>query len=187
MIQIFCDGACVPNPGVGAWALTCTFPNKPKAFYLVGVENHTTNNRAELWGFAASLVIADLFPEEPVEIFCDSQYAMAGIAGSQKKTKKNQDLLERMQGIWPPNARAFWVRGHYNCAGNNRADKLAVAAIKRRQQKKIVSPIFGGWDKYKYNYTSQAIYEFKNATEFSSQKNFQLSPKINLILREMLI
>ena len=52
-VEIFTDGACKGNPGVGGWG--ALLRTKGKQRELFGGEAHTTNNRMELMGAIAAL------------------------------------------------------------------------------------------------------------------------------------
>ena len=52
-VEIFTDGACKGNPGVGGWG--ALLKTKGKERELFGGEAHTTNNRMELMGAIAAL------------------------------------------------------------------------------------------------------------------------------------
>ena len=47
MIEIYTDGACSGNPGIGGWGVVILI-NTDQPILLNGGENETTNNRMEL-------------------------------------------------------------------------------------------------------------------------------------------
>ena len=53
VVEIFTDGACKGNPGVGGWG--ALLRTKGKERELFGGEAHTTNNRMELMGAISAL------------------------------------------------------------------------------------------------------------------------------------
>jgi ribonuclease HI len=137
-VEIFTDGACKGNPGVGGWGVLLRYEGKEKTLY--GGEADTTNNRMELMAAIQSLQAL----QEPcqVELTTDSQYVKNGInewlskwksngwrtAG--KKPVKNQDLWQlldeqaaRHQINW------HWVKGHNGHPENELADQLANRGI----------------------------------------------------------
>jgi ribonuclease HI len=84
-VEIFTDGACKGNPGVGGWgALLRTKGNgKPSSGHakereLFGGEAHTTNNRMELMGAIAALEA--LKRHCHVRLHTDSKYVQQGIS-----------------------------------------------------------------------------------------------------------
>ena len=68
-VEIYSDGACRGNPGVGGWGALLTHEGHEKRIY--GCEKDTTNNRMELMGSIAALRVL----KEPSEVvlWTDSQ------------------------------------------------------------------------------------------------------------------
>jgi ribonuclease HI len=137
-VEVFCDGACSGNPGVGGYGSILRCGDKVKE--LSGAEGATTNNRMEMSGAIAALE-ALTRPCEVV-ITTDSQYLVKGmtewISGWQKRgwvnSKKepvlNRDLWEKLLALCAQHqVRWVWVRGHNGHAENERCDELARAAI----------------------------------------------------------
>ena len=135
MVQIFTDGACSGNPGIGGWGVVIII-DKKEPIFLNGGEKHTTNNRMELMAAIQSI----LFFEEKneLEIFTDSKYLKDGIESwiykwkqngwktSNKKAVKNKDLwIELDRVISNHNINWNWVKGHANNEFNEKADYLA--------------------------------------------------------------
>jgi ribonuclease HI len=145
-VEIFCDGACSGNPGVGGWGSVLRYGDKEKE--LSGSEEETTNNRMEL--SAAIMALESLKRPCSVILTTDSQYLAKGmtewIAGwvkkgwlnSKKEPVLNRDLWERLLVL--ANAHRIewrWVRGHNGHLENERCDELARRAIeefKRRER-----------------------------------------------------
>lgn len=59
LIEIFTDGACRGNPGLGGWAALIRYRKQEKTWY--GIEAHTTNNRMELTAALMSVKVLDEF------------------------------------------------------------------------------------------------------------------------------
>ena len=135
MINIYTDGACSGNPGIGGWGAVI-FSNSDDVIFLNGGENITTNNRMELT--AAIKSIAYFKNRSNLEIFTDSKYLKDGIEKwilnwkkngwktSNKKPVKNKDLWVQLdKEILKHNIKWNWVKGHANNEFNEKADSLA--------------------------------------------------------------
>ena len=135
MVQIFTDGACSGNPGIGGWGVVIII-DKKEPIFLNGGERHTTNNRMELMAAIQSILFFD--KKNELEIFTDSKYLKDGIESwiykwkqngwktSNKKTVKNKDLwIELDRVISNHNINWNWVKGHANNEFNEKADYLA--------------------------------------------------------------
>ena len=135
MINIYTDGACSGNPGIGGWGAVI-FSNSDDVVFLNGGENITTNNRMELT--AAIKSISYFKNRSNLEIFTDSKYLKDGIERwilnwkkngwktSNKKPVKNKDLWVQLdKEILKHNIKWNWVKGHANNEFNEKADSLA--------------------------------------------------------------
>lgn len=138
-ITIYTDGGCRPNPGPGGWGAVILYPGK-KPVELQGGEPATTNNRMELR--AAIEALASLEEPHEVELITDSEYLRQGITKwmpgwrkkgwttSNKSEVKNQDLWQELLGELGRHRVSWqWVKGHAGDRWNERADRLAAAAI----------------------------------------------------------
>jgi ribonuclease HI len=136
---IYTDGGCLGNPGPGGWGAVLRYGPAEKE--LKGGELYTTNNRMEL--MAAIAALETLNRPCQVDLHTDSQYLRHGITKwiegwkangwktAQKKPVKNADLWERLDKARQRHAVEWhWVRGHAGDEGNERAHKLAQAAIR---------------------------------------------------------
>ena len=135
MINIYTDGACSGNPGIGGWgAVIIIDENKP--IYLNGGSSNTTNNRMELT--AAIKALKYFNDSKEINIITDSKYVKDGILSwiknwkkndwktSSKKNVKNKDLwLELDNEISKHSINWNWVKGHAGNANNEKADFLA--------------------------------------------------------------
>src|ERR1043166_3594376 len=137
-VTIHTDGACSGNPGPGGWGAILTYGEHEKE--LKGGEPHTTNNRMEL--MAAIAALEALKRPCTVELHTDSKYVHDGISKwihgwkrngwktADKKPVKNVDLWKRLDAaLGEHDVRWQWVKGHAEQEMNERADRLAVAAI----------------------------------------------------------
>jgi ribonuclease HI len=137
-VEIFCDGACSGNPGIGGYGSILRSGASVKE--LSGAEGATTNNRMEMSGAIAALE-ALTRPCEVV-ITTDSQYLVKGMTewmsgwlkrgwvNSKKEPVLNRDLWEKLLALSKVHKiRWTWVRGHNGHLENERCDELARAAI----------------------------------------------------------
>jgi ribonuclease HI len=139
-MDIYTDGACSGNPGVGGWGVLMRV--KSIETELFGGERATTNNRMELRAVIEALQSLT----EPVEarIYTDSQYVQKGIsiwihtwkrrawktAGNQPV--KNEDLWRRLDALTAGHRLQWhWVRGHAGHPDNERVDALARAGLEQ--------------------------------------------------------
>jgi len=135
MINIYTDGACSGNPGVGGWGVVIILENN-EHIYLNGGDNNTTNNRMEL--IAAIEGLKYFSNSKNVTLFTDSKYVKNGIElwiynwkkngwkTASKKQVKNKELwLELDLEIAKHNIVWKWVKGHAGNEHNEKADFLA--------------------------------------------------------------
>jgi ribonuclease HI len=137
-VEIFCDGACSGNPGVGGYGSILRCGETVKE--LSGAEGATTNNRMEMSGAIAALEA--LTRPCDVVITTDSQYLVKGMTewmsgwlkrgwvNSKKEPVLNRDLWEKLVALSKIHKiKWVWVRGHNGHEENERCDELARAAI----------------------------------------------------------
>lgn len=137
-IEIYTDGACKGNPGVGGWGAWLKFNAHEKS--ISGGEINTTNNRMELTAVIRALEA--LKRSSKVKIYTDSVYVQKGmtewIAGwkaknwrtASKKPVKNDDLWQTLDQLSSKHEIEWcWVKGHAGNVGNERADMLANAGV----------------------------------------------------------
>ena len=134
VVDIFTDGACKGNPGVGGWG--ALLRSKGVERELFGGERETTNNRMELMGAISALEALKRHCQ--VRLHTDSKYVMQGITEwignwkkrgwrtADKRPVKNEDLWRRLDAIVAEHEIEWiWVKGHAGHEGNERADVLA--------------------------------------------------------------
>lgn len=137
-VEIYCDGACLGNPGPGGWAalLVAVRSNKRHEKILFGSEELTTNNRMELT--AAIEGIRALKRRSKVRIYSDSQYVVKGMKEwihnwilkdwktSSRKPVENVDLWQVLSAISSEHDISWhWVKGHAGHPENERVDEIA--------------------------------------------------------------
>jgi ribonuclease HI len=143
-VEIFTDGACSGNPGVGGYGVILRSGTREKE--LSGCNPMTTNNRMELTAVIKALEAL----KKPcrVRVVTDSNYVVQGITAwvfrwlknnwknSQKQNVINQDLWERLLNRSNlHDIKWEWIKGHSDHPENERCDKLARLAIKRCKKK----------------------------------------------------
>jgi ribonuclease HI len=142
-VEIYTDGACSGNPGIGGYGALLRSEGKNKE--LAGSERTTTNNRMELLGVISALEAL----KRPcnIKITTDSNYVLKGMTewidewlrknwrNSQKKEVLNRDLWERLlKAAQPHEIEWVWTKGHKGHIENERCDKLARDAIKKHMK-----------------------------------------------------
>src|SRR5687767_8091739 len=122
-VTIYCDGACLGNPGPGGYAALLMLNSKhPMERVISGYELSTTNNRMELK--AAIMGLRALKRKCRVTVYCDSQYVVkgmtewmprwqnAGFKGARNKTIANVDLWKELLDAANMHMVSWrWVRG----------------------------------------------------------------------------
>ena len=139
-IEIFTDGACKGNPGVGGWGAILIYKDTVKE--ISGTSSDTTNNIMELTAVIKALQL--LKEECHVIITTDSNYVKDGITQwiknwksngwktANKKAVKNQSLWKELDELSSKHHIEWkWVKGHSGHPGNERADELANEAIEQ--------------------------------------------------------
>ena len=134
VVEIWTDGACKGNPGIGGWGAYLIYGKHVKE--LFGGEKETTNNRMELTAVIEALRLLN----RPCKIVLhvDSSYVKDGITKwidgwkaknwrtANKQPVKNVDLWQALQEqIARHEIEWRWVKGHAGIEGNEKADQLA--------------------------------------------------------------
>lgn len=139
-VEIYTDGACSGNPGVGGWASVLLYEQHKKELY--GNDKETTNNRMELTAVIEALKAL----KRPcnVTLYSDSKYVIDSINKDwvykweannwikpDRKPALNTDLWKELLALLEVHRVKFvWVKGHNGNEYNERCDELAVKAIK---------------------------------------------------------
>ena len=144
IIELFSDGACKGNPGLGGWGVL--IKNSKTLYELKGTQQQTTNNRMELVAVIEGL--RSIKEHAYIEITTDSMYVKNGInqwinnwkkngwKTAAKKSVKNKDLWQELDELVQKySIKWLWVKGHSGHPGNERADQLANEAIAEFQDK----------------------------------------------------
>ena len=146
IIELFSDGACKGNPGLGGWGVL--IKNSKTLNELKGSQQQTTNNRMELIAVIEGL--KSIKKHSHIQITTDSMYVKNGInewinnwkkngwRTAAKKPVKNKDLWQELDELVQNySIKWLWVKGHSGHHGNERADQLANEAIEEFQDKII--------------------------------------------------
>lgn len=133
-VDIWTDGACKGNPGMGGWGALLRQGTHEKELW--GGEPDTTNNRMEL--MAVIQALKALKRRCHVVIHTDSQYVQKGMTEwlenwklrgwrtASRQPVKNADLWQELDALVQEHDVSWrWVRGHAGDPGNERADDLA--------------------------------------------------------------
>lgn len=139
VIEMFTDGACQGNPGVGGWGVLMRYRNAEKE--LFGGEQYSTNNRMELMAAVEGLRALNREACQIV-ITTDSEYLRRGITEwihrwqkqgwktANKHPVKNQDLWQALSVEAQKHQIEWrWIKGHSGHRENDIADKLARQGI----------------------------------------------------------
>lgn len=138
-VDIYTDGACSGNPGLGGWCAILIYNGIEKT--ISGFNKQTTNNRMEV--FAIIQGLAALKERCEVTIYSDSAYAVNAIENGwleswkrngwrtgDNKEVKNIDLWNDLSlRMSEHNVRFVKVKGHADNEYNNLCDKTARAEI----------------------------------------------------------
>ncbi len=140
-VEIYTDGACSGNPGVGGYCAILMYNGAEKV--LSGAEKETTNNRMELIAvikglealkescnvnlYSDSQYVVDAFNQKWIESWIANGWRTAG-----KKEVKNPDLWKILVELTNKHSVTFIkVKGHADNEYNNRCDQIAVSEYKK--------------------------------------------------------
>ena len=135
MIEIYTDGACSGNPGIGGWGAVILETDK-EPYFLNGGDKDTTNNRMEL---TAAIKALSFFKEsKTITLVTDSKYVKDGIEKwiynwkkngwktANKKEVSNKELWTELDLLNNEFEVSWnWVKAHSTDRLNNEVDLLA--------------------------------------------------------------
>ncbi len=144
-VNIYCDGACDPNPGQAGTGLAI-YRQGVLAELWYGLYNPAgTNNSAELLGLHHALEFAKaaIARQQTVAVHCDSKYAIDCVTnwafgwkvrGWTRKGGEimNLDLIQQAHALYleiANDVQVLHVRGHVGVEGNELADRMSMLAV----------------------------------------------------------
>ena len=138
ILNIYTDGACKGNPGIGGWGAILEYGNTKKE--IKGYSINTTNNIMELTAVIKALEC--LNRKCKIVITTDSNYVKNGITDwikswknngwktAKKSPVKNKELWIKLDLLVANHDIDWkWIKGHSGHPQNERADELANEAI----------------------------------------------------------
>lgn len=149
-VQIFCDGACDPNPGhAGSGIVVYRDGQLLELWY--GLYNPSgTNNTAELNALHRALLMAEsnIAAGRSVQILCDSVYAINCVSKWAPGWKargwrkaggeiKNLSIIQDAHAVYTritPEVQLTHVSAHVGTEGNELADRMAMYAVTQRDK-----------------------------------------------------
>jgi ribonuclease HI len=141
--HLYCDGACLGNPGPGGWAYR-VWQGRSLMREQSGTEQNTTNNRMELRATIEGL--KSFASASNIVVVSDSRYLISGMTAflllwQARNWRSSNGPAIRNQGLWQEliaaskrhNVRWQWVRGHSGVPEQESVDRLAAAAARAAQ------------------------------------------------------
>src|SRR6266478_2892289 len=139
-VEIYTDGGCEPNPGLGGYGVVLLHPKKRAE--ASGGFRLTTNNRMEI--FAAIAGLEMLKQPCKVTLYSDSQYLVKAMMESwvatwkkkgwwrtNKERPEHVDLWQRLDRLCETHQVEFrWVKGHAGNPENERCDQVSMEALR---------------------------------------------------------
>jgi len=149
-LQIYCDGACEPNPG-NAGSGIVVYRDGVLSQLWYGLYNpHGTNNTAELSALHHALLMAQkaILDGEMPQVLSDSMYAINCITtwavGWEKKgwrktggEIKNLEIIQDTYALYnriKPEMQLTHVSAHVGTEGNELADRMAMLAVQSKEK-----------------------------------------------------
>jgi ribonuclease HI len=147
-LQIYCDGACEPNPGNAGSGIAIYRDGVAEQLWYGLYNPRGTNNTAELNALHHALLIAEkaILDGETPQVLSDSMYSINCItvwaAGWEKKgwrkaggEIKNLEIIQETYALHnriEPQMQLVHVSAHVGTEGNELADRMAMFAVQSR-------------------------------------------------------
>jgi ribonuclease HI len=144
-VQIYCDGACDPNPGRAGSGIVVYRDGQLVELWYGLYNPNGTNNTAELNALHSALVMAEsnLAAGHRTYLFCDSVYAINCVSkwaygwkakGWRKAGGeiKNLSIIQEAHAVYTriaPGIELSHVSAHVGTEGNELADRMAMYAV----------------------------------------------------------
>jgi len=144
-VQIYCDGACEPNPGNAGSGMAVYRGGRVQELWYGLYNPLGTNNTAELAALHQALLFAerDISNGASVQILSDSKYSISCISiwapGWEKKgwkksggEIKNLEIIKSAYALYSsllPQLTLTHVSAHVGTEGNELADRMAMHAV----------------------------------------------------------
>jgi ribonuclease HI len=156
VINIWCDGACVPNPGTGGYA-AIVLDYDDTSFVVMGYEEETTNNRMEMMAVLASLEEVEYDNIIEINLHSDSQL-IVGTMSQGWGSSANLDLWDKIKKLNSKlNVNWIKVKGHSGLKYNEECDKLATLCILNKYERTKIA--YDGLKNIQVDQVSTITYE----------------------------
>lgn len=151
-IDIYCDGACSPNPGKSGTGVAVYHQGEINSLWYGAFNANGTNNTAELIGMLQAFKLAKAYiaanPDKTIQVLSDSKYSIDSITkwatgwknkGWKKangEAIKNPELVKACYSLYQEIKKHIsitHVKGHANIEGNELSDRMAVLARTSRE------------------------------------------------------
>lgn len=149
-VQIYCDGACDPNPGHAGSGIVVYRDGQLIELWYGLYNPNGTNNTAELNALHHALQMAEsnIVAGRSVQILCDSVYAINCISKWAQGWKargwrksggeiKNLGIIQNAHAVYTritPEIQLTHVSAHVGTEGNELADRMAMYAVSQRDK-----------------------------------------------------
>ena len=147
-VQIYCDGACDPNPGHAGSGIVVYRDGQLMELWYGMYNPHGTNNTAELNALHRALLMSEssIAAGHSTQILCDSSYAINCVSkwadgwkarGWRKSGGeiKNLGIIQDAHAVYTRIAAEIQlthVSAHVGTEGNELADRMAMYAVTQR-------------------------------------------------------
>lgn len=136
-ITIYCDGSCNRRNRLGGIGAVLRYIDEKysidEMLEISRGYSNTTNNRMELRAILLTLQYVNV-KTIPIKIYSDSQYVVKSLTIWYKNWErfgysgiKNSDLIKKITNLINQfeNIQIYWIKGHTEIIGNEKADELA--------------------------------------------------------------